>query len=312
MQDLLLVNVPFANLRREPKENRSPAYAMKDALQETQLLFGERLFLLEDKGEWLYVEALEQQKYSLQKQWHSYPGWVKKTQVIQVKTFPECDFITKHLWSDLYSSPNTQHSSHTRLSLGTHLKGVHVREDWLQVELPNEQSGFLSLNCVQSFNQIKNLSTKDLRNSLVNLGKQLVDVPYFWGGRCAYSRYWEGSGIASVDCSGLINLLYRAHGISIPRDAHDQFLRCSQRCQSNELERGDLLFLGNIESPMRIHHVMLYIGQELFLEAALDPGKVRIVSLEEKLGCHFCEISDGIIIDKNRIFLGSYLNPCKS
>lgn len=75
------------------------------------------------------------------------------------------------------------------------------------------------------------------RQAVVERGKQLLGAPYFWGGRFAY----QGDPFASVDCSGLVSLLYRTEWIELPRDAHDQFLISAPR-EGAELQVGDLAF----------------------------------------------------------------------
>ena len=63
-----------------------------------------------------------------------------------------------------------------------------------------------------------------------------------------------------MDCSGLVNLAYRAAGLDIPRDAHEQFLRAKP---VNALQPGDLIFLSERQNPKRIVHVMLYEGDKI-------------------------------------------------
>jgi hypothetical protein len=49
-----------------------------DPLQETQLLAGEPVLVFEQKGEWVRIEAPEQQEFTHHSRWEGYPGWVKK------------------------------------------------------------------------------------------------------------------------------------------------------------------------------------------------------------------------------------------
>lgn len=68
----------------------------------------------------------------------------------------------------------------------------------------------------------------------------------------------------------------------MPRDAHDQFLRCF-RCEPDQLQPGDLIFLAPSKKPSRISHVMIFVAEDLFLEAEMKAQKVRLVSSKDKL-----------------------------
>ena len=80
-----IVTVPVCDLRREPFSHSNQF--IKDPLQETQLLYGERLYVKEIKGDWAYIEAIEQKKSS--GTWIGYPGWVKTSQITKISDFPE-------------------------------------------------------------------------------------------------------------------------------------------------------------------------------------------------------------------------------
>lgn len=73
---------PVANLRREP----IPFFgAHKDPLQESQLLQGEPVEVINEAGEWSYVRLPLQQKFDAStKLWIGYPGWVETSQLSEV------------------------------------------------------------------------------------------------------------------------------------------------------------------------------------------------------------------------------------
>ncbi len=72
---LLIVNVPAADLRREPVSAKENDFS-RDPLQETQLLYGEKVRLIERRDGWSRVEALEQLEWTHHKKWEGYPGWI--------------------------------------------------------------------------------------------------------------------------------------------------------------------------------------------------------------------------------------------
>ena len=69
---LMAVNAPLADLRAAPGTVAHPG--MHDPLEETQLLYGERVRVLKVEGEWAQVEAVQQPEYTHQRNWSGYPG----------------------------------------------------------------------------------------------------------------------------------------------------------------------------------------------------------------------------------------------
>jgi cell wall-associated NlpC family hydrolase len=74
------------------------------------------------------------------------------------------------------------------------------------------------------------------------------------------------------DCSGLTWAVYRAHGITIPRDADAQFAAGTPVPLSAALP-GDLLFY---EHPV-VGHVAMYVGHGQMIESPNSRSQVRLV-----------------------------------
>jgi gamma-D-glutamyl-L-lysine dipeptidyl-peptidase len=98
--------------------------------------------------------------------------------------------------------------------------------------------------------------------SIVAQAKRFLGVHYLWGGLSSWG----------YDCSGLIWTVYRAHGLTIPRDAEPQRNHGTPVARSS-LRSGDLLFFG---SPGYAEHVSIYLGNDLQLEAPDSAHRVRI------------------------------------
>ena len=85
---------------------------------------------------------------------------------------------------------------------------------------------------------------------------------------CPY--VWAASGPGAFDCSGLMMWCYRQIGISLPHSSRAQ-INVGQRVSRGNLQPGDLVFFG---SP--IHHVGMYIGGGMMIEAPYSGARVRI------------------------------------
>ena len=107
------------------------------------------------------------------------------------------------------------------------------------------------------------------REKLVEDSKKFLGVPYLWGGR----------SVKGPDCSSLVQLLYREQGVTLPRDAHDQWL-WTQPIERENMLPGDLIYLGKGE---RMTHVVIFMGDQL-LEAPETGKCVRLIDVPEFSG----------------------------
>jgi len=74
---LMIVKDPVADVRAERKSGSgTPVY---DPLEETQILKGEPVLVVETKGAWARVECIEQVEFTHHNFWEGYPGWVLRT-----------------------------------------------------------------------------------------------------------------------------------------------------------------------------------------------------------------------------------------
>jgi len=100
------------------------------------------------------------------------------------------------------------------------------------------------------------------RADLVRTAERFVGLHYLWGGLSAWG----------YDCSGLTWAVYRAHGITIPRDADAQFA-AGTLVTLARMQPGDLLFY---EHPV-VGHVAMYVGGGRMIEAPNSASEVRVV-----------------------------------
>jgi cell wall-associated NlpC family hydrolase len=129
----------------------------------------------------------------------------------------------------------------------------------------------------------------------------LVGDPYLWGGRTP-GGIAAGGQVTGIDCSGLVNLVYRRIGRAIPRDAHEQFLRV-RRIEA--LKPADLVFLSAPGDPAKIVHVMLYAGEGQIIEGPGTGQAVRRIALAERLNLPPERIRPGALAGDQTISFGT-------
>jgi cell wall-associated NlpC family hydrolase len=93
---------------------------------------------------------------------------------------------------------------------------------------------------------------------------------------------WGAEGPSTFDCSGLTSFAYAAAGMTIPRVSRAQFAAyaASRPVAPTNLVPGDLVFFAdNPRVPSTIHHVGMYIGKGLMVEAPHTGAVVRTSSI---------------------------------
>jgi cell wall-associated NlpC family hydrolase len=94
-----------------------------------------------------------------------------------------------------------------------------------------------------------------------------IGKPYMYG----------AAGPDSWDCSGLTQWAFAQAGVLIPRTAADQYAAVPTKVPLGQIEPGDLLFWAtDITDPTTIHHVAIYVGNGLMLEAPHTGANVEI------------------------------------
>jgi cell wall-associated NlpC family hydrolase len=102
----------------------------------------------------------------------------------------------------------------------------------------------------------------DVGSRVIQLAQTWLGVPYVFGG-CSHG---------GVDCSCLVQNVYAAVGIHLPRVAVDQF---NATRPISDPQPGDLVFFANTYEP-GISHVGIYIGNGMQINA---PTTGQVVSL---------------------------------
>ena len=271
------VAVPILDVRSTPV---APSTALlHDEAEETQLLYGEQVLLLESHNGWGQIEAVEQFEWSHHERWEGYPGWVDLRGLVPADPNWYPDFVVTSKRGTVCLNPADLPM--LTLSLGTCLMGLMAVGNWWNVRLVDGREGWI---CTAEIAPLKALRATSAvqRQQILSAARSLLGDPYYWGGRSAHlSEGWQPPQ-TGVDCSGLVNLCYRSAGLLIPRDAHEQCLRAKSIARW-QLQPGDLVFLADAEDATRVTHVMLYAGQGRVIEGPGTGSTVREISLDEKL-----------------------------
>jgi cell wall-associated NlpC family hydrolase len=99
----------------------------------------------------------------------------------------------------------------------------------------------------------------------VEVARRYLGVPYVFGGT---------NPATGLDCSGLVQLVYRQVGMPLPRTAQQQFA-ATLRVPQDQLQPGDLVFFARTYADPHdwITHVGIYIGGGQQINAP-TPGQV--------------------------------------
>ena len=298
---------PVADLRKIPGEVRYSC--PKDDLLLSQLLFGEKLIPLDEKNGWVLVEAVEQLTFRTSGRWEGYSGWVKKESIGLVHAFEDSPTVfIETRTAPIFSEPSEGSPILFELSLGTRMAvngSISEESGFLPVTTGGGDAGWIGRKWVRPAGDGASESPK--REDILATASLFLGVPYLWGGR---SMYMPGlkTVVTGVDCSGLVNLVYRAHGVDVPRDAHEQWMKAAP-LKAGELKPGDLVFVSRDGSD--IVHVMLFAGTESFIEAHETGADVRIGTFGERFGVGTISNAGGhesiYLKDGRRVFFGSVL-----
>jgi cell wall-associated NlpC family hydrolase len=179
-----------------------------------------------------------------------------------------------------------------------------------KVDLVDGTTVWMPRDSARSLEELAALPPLEKRRAIVRHAERFIETPYFWGGRSPASdratpaSHPAISPVRGVDCSGLVNLAYRAVGLEIPRDAHEQFLRAHR---INAPRPADLIFLSERSNPQRIVHVMLYAGAGEVIEGPGTGQAVRRIAITERLGQPLDRLAPGSVADDQTVFFGAYL-----
>ncbi len=95
---------------------------------------------------------------------------------------------------------------------------------------------------------------------IISTAKQYIGTPYRYG----------GTSSSGFDCAGFVQVVYKSHGISVPRSSAQQ-ANAGTKLNKDQLQTGDLLIFSNTykSGPS---HTGIYIGDGQFIHSSSSKG----------------------------------------
>lgn len=178
-----------------------------DADQTSELLFGEGFALLDLTGGWAWGYCLADH----------YVGYLA-AEALTAPIAPT--HRVEMIEAMLHGAPDAASGGPAVLPRGALVMGV-TEGEWLATS-----HGYLPLA------SLVEVGTRD--DDPAELAEQMIGTPYVWGGRTA----------KGIDCSGLVQLVWGAAGVQLPRDSDLQLasLGLDKDVDPAGLARGDVIF----------------------------------------------------------------------
>jgi len=175
----------------------------------SQLLFGERLQVLESSDAW----------YRVKNQRDRYVGYVQISDLIVAEV--EATHWVAARATLLFSADDIKSPVVRRLGFGAEVIIKTLNFPWAELD-----SGFIWGAHLLPCDEALPLSP------LAVAQRFFTGAPYLWGGRSP-----DG-----IDCSGLVQMAYRACGYRLPRDSGDQEQAIEQRVDYARRQAQDVVF----------------------------------------------------------------------
>lgn len=239
-----VINVPVADLRLQPEMHSERL---------SQALFGTAVEIKQIKNNYARVVLPE-----------GYIGWCRLPHINQIgfdkwrKYRARKKRRTRLMSASVYDQTGKKQHPFN-LFFGTEL-AVKIKNNTCAIDLPGGVNGYLPASSLQPPMAKKQIPVKS--SQILRCARRFLGSPYLWGGITP----------AGIDCSGLVQTVFRFYGIELPRDSKDQH-HCGEKIDKDNIRAGDLLFFPG--------HVGFSLGGDNIIHASAFRGMVAIDSLDK-------------------------------
>ncbi|MDX1760750.1 MAG: NlpC/P60 family protein [Christiangramia sp.] len=246
-----VVKISVANLRDEPKHS---------AQLVTQATLGMPLKVYKKEGSWYYIQTPD-----------GYLAWVDYGGIANMnqEEFSNWKSTKKLIYLEPFGSSHEKSDNSSQsvsdLVAGDILELLSEENGFYRVKYPHGKEAYIAKAEAQPYQEwLSSLEMK--KENLVETSKELMGLPYLWG----------GTSPKGVDCSGFTKTVYFLNGVVLPRDASQQVHTGKLIDTTRNFEKlipGDLLFFGRPATDStseRVIHVGMWIGDNQFIHSMGD------------------------------------------
>ena len=210
-----------------------------------QMLFGDLLEVVDTFGNWIKIRGFHDQ----------YEGWCdrKQIQMLTDETLEVLKGSSQQLVADITGTIVTRGKPAINLVIGSSL---YTLSNGLFAGPGGDYHLAEGASCMPEIHQ---------PDEITETASLYLNSPYLWGGRSPFG----------IDCSGLVQMVFKMKGINLKRDANQQAGQGRIVNLIEESRAGDVAFFDNDEG--KIIHTGIITGRGSIIHAS---GEVRVDPLD--------------------------------